>query len=63
VFNKFLVKGKNGSFYVAVPIPAGFENNQLASLTLAFQFGIASKILFLSYKRSTHEMSKTSYID
>jgi hypothetical protein len=41
VLNKVLVKGKNSSFYVAVPVPARFGNNQPNTLALAFQFGIA----------------------
>ena len=41
VLNKVLVKGKNSSFYVAIPVPARFGNNQPTTLTLAFQFGIA----------------------
>lgn len=41
VLNKVVVKGKNSSFYVALPVPARFGNNQPASVTLAFQFGIA----------------------
>ena len=41
VLNKVLVKGKNSSFYVAIPVPVRFGNNQPASVTLAFQFGIA----------------------
>jgi hypothetical protein len=41
VLNKVLVKGKNSSFYVAIPVPARFGNNQPSSVALAFQFGIA----------------------
>ncbi|MBO9681760.1 MAG: hypothetical protein J7502_03645 [Flavisolibacter sp.] len=41
VLNKVLVKGKKSSFYVAIPVPARFGNNQPASIGLAFQFGIA----------------------
>jgi len=41
VLNKVLVKGKNSSFYIAVPVPARFGNSQIASIGLAFQFGIA----------------------
>lgn len=40
VLNKILVKGKNGSFYVAIPVPARFGNNLPATVALAFQFGI-----------------------
>lgn len=41
VLNKVLVKGKNSSFYVALPVPARFGNSQPTSIALAFQFGIA----------------------
>lgn len=41
VFNKVLVRGKNSSFYVAVPIPVRFGNNQPSSFGVSFQFGIA----------------------
>lgn len=41
VLNKVLVKGKNSSFYIALPVPVRFGNDQPASLALAFQFGIA----------------------
>lgn len=41
VLNKVLVKGKSSSFYVAIPVPARFGNNQPTTLALAFQFGIA----------------------
>src|SRR4051812_36490650 len=36
VFNKVLVKGRNSSLYVAVPVPARFGNEQPASVALAF---------------------------
>ncbi len=41
VLNKVLVKGKNSSFYIAVPLPARFGNDHPASISAAFQFGIA----------------------
>ncbi|HEY0609927.1 MAG TPA: hypothetical protein VGD35_09730 [Chitinophaga sp.] len=41
VLNKVLIKGKNSSVFVAVPLPARFGNNQPASFTAGFQFGIA----------------------
>jgi hypothetical protein len=41
VFNKVLVKGKSSNFYIAIPVPARFGNNQPSSVALAFQFGIA----------------------
>jgi hypothetical protein len=41
VFNKVVKKNKFASYYVAIPVPARFGNNQSATLTLAFQFGVA----------------------
>lgn len=41
VLNKIVVKNKHSNYFVAVPIPVRFGNNQPASLTLGFQFGIA----------------------
>ena len=41
VFNKVVKRNKNTSYYVAIPVPARFGNNQPATLGLAFQFGIA----------------------
>lgn len=41
VLNKVVLKGKSYSYFVAVPMPARFGNNQPASLTAGFQFGIA----------------------
>ena len=41
VLNKVLIKSKNSSLYVAIPVPARFGNNQPSTLALGFQFGIA----------------------
>jgi hypothetical protein len=41
VLNKTVVKNKNSSYFVAVPVPVRFGNNLPTSLTLGFQFGIA----------------------
>jgi hypothetical protein len=41
VLNKVVKRNKTTSYYVAVPVPARFGNNQPATLSLAFQFGVA----------------------
>ncbi|UCJ05091.1 hypothetical protein KTO58_15450 [Chitinophaga pendula] len=41
VLNKTVIKRANSSYYVALPVPARFGNDQPASVSLAFQFGIA----------------------
>lgn len=41
VLNKVVFKGKSSSYFVAVPVPARFGNEQPASLTAGLQFGIA----------------------
>jgi len=41
VLNKVILKGKSSSVFVAVPVPVRFGNDQPASLTAGFQFGIA----------------------
>lgn len=41
VLNKVVLKGRNCSYFVAVPLPARFGNEQPASLTAGFQFGIS----------------------
>jgi len=41
VLNKTVQKNKGSSYYVAIPVPARFGNNQPSSLTVGFQFGIA----------------------
>lgn len=41
VLNKVVIKGKSSSVFVAVPMPARFGNDQPASLTAGFQFGVA----------------------
>ena len=40
VLNKIVKKGKQMNYFVAVPVPARFGNDQPASLTIGFQFGI-----------------------
>ncbi|MCF3110890.1 hypothetical protein LL912_19045 [Niabella sp. CC-SYL272] len=41
VLNKVVRKNKGSSYFVAVPVPARFGNDQPASLSVAFQFGVA----------------------
>ncbi len=41
VINKIVKRNKGSSFYIAVPVPARFGNDQPATITLAFQFGVA----------------------
>jgi hypothetical protein len=40
VLNKIVRKGPTNSYFVAVPLPVRFGNDQLASFTVGFQFGI-----------------------
>lgn len=41
VLNKVIVKKKDHSYFIALPVPARFGNNQPGSIGVAFQFGIA----------------------
>ncbi len=41
VLNKVIVKNTNTSYFVAVPLPVRFGNNQPTSATVGIQFGIA----------------------
>jgi hypothetical protein len=41
VLNKVIVKKKDYSYFIALPLPARFGNNQPAAIGLGFQFGIA----------------------
>jgi hypothetical protein len=41
VLNKVIKKGKDGSYYVAVPVPARFGNDQPSTVGVGFQFGIS----------------------
>lgn len=41
VFNKTIIKSKNCSYFAAVPLPLRFGNDNPASFTVGFQFGIA----------------------
>ncbi|TAF44121.1 MAG: hypothetical protein EAZ51_02915 [Sphingobacteriales bacterium] len=41
VLNKTVIKNKNSSYFIAMPIPVRFGNSKPTSLTFAFQFGIA----------------------
>lgn len=41
VLNKVVIKGKHTSMFAAVPVPVRFGNDQPATLTIGFQFGIA----------------------
>ncbi|RVT96492.1 hypothetical protein EOD41_20205 [Mucilaginibacter limnophilus] len=41
VLNKVIAKGKDCSYFAAVPLPIRFGNNRTATYTIGFQFGIA----------------------
>lgn len=41
IINKVIVKNKNSSYFLAVPLPLRFGNEKSPSFTIAFQFGIA----------------------
>jgi hypothetical protein len=41
VLNKTVLKSKNCSYFVAVPLPVRFGNDHPATFTAGFQFGIA----------------------
>ncbi|SIT34453.1 hypothetical protein SAMN05421788_11665 [Filimonas lacunae] len=41
VLNKTIIKKKDYSYYIALPVPARFGNNQPAAIGVGFQFGIA----------------------
>jgi hypothetical protein len=41
VFNKVVKKNKGSSYFVAIPLPARFGNDQSSSYDVGFQFGIA----------------------
>ncbi|WP_433764020.1 hypothetical protein [Flavobacterium ginsenosidimutans] len=41
VLNKTIIKSKNCSYFVAVPLPVRFGNDHPASFTVGFQLGIA----------------------
>lgn len=41
VINKTVKKNKGSSYFVAIPLPARFGNNQPSSFGIGFQFGIA----------------------
>lgn len=41
VLNKVIKQTKDYNYFVALPVPARFGNNQPATLTIGFQFGIA----------------------
>ncbi|UYQ95682.1 hypothetical protein MKQ68_11270 [Chitinophaga horti] len=40
VLNKIVIKGKQCSMFMAVPVPARFGNDQAAAVGVGFQFGI-----------------------
>ncbi|WP_295719717.1 hypothetical protein [Mucilaginibacter sp.] len=40
VFNQMIVKGKDAGFFVSVPLPVRFGNNQPASVTTGLQLGV-----------------------
>jgi hypothetical protein len=41
VLNKVVKKSRNCNYFVAIPVPARFGNDQAATLGIGFQFGIA----------------------
>ncbi len=41
VFNKTVIRKANSSYYIAIPIPVRFGNENPATCSLAFQFGLA----------------------
>jgi hypothetical protein len=41
VLNKTVIKNKNNSYFVAMPLPVRFGNDKPTSFTIGFQFGIA----------------------
>jgi hypothetical protein len=41
VLNKVIVKNKNSSYFIAVPLPVRFGNNHPANATIGVQFGIS----------------------
>jgi hypothetical protein len=41
VLNKVIKKSKDYNYYIALPVPARFGNNQPATIGIGFQFGIA----------------------
>lgn len=41
VLNKVIKKGKDCSYFVAVPVPARFGNDQPSTVGIGFQFGIS----------------------
>jgi hypothetical protein len=41
VLNKTVIKKANSSYYIALPVPARFGNDQPGTVSIAFQFGIA----------------------
>lgn len=41
VLNKVIVKKKDYSYFIALPVPARFGNNQPAAVGVGFQFGIS----------------------
>ncbi|MBW4888581.1 hypothetical protein KXQ82_02595 [Mucilaginibacter sp. HMF5004] len=41
VFNKTVIKNKDCSYFVAVPLPVRFGNDKPTAATIGFQFGIA----------------------
>ncbi|MFD1818562.1 hypothetical protein SAMN04515674_105270 [Pseudarcicella hirudinis] len=41
VLNKTVIKNKNSSYYIAIPLPVRLGNDKPTSFTIGFQFGIA----------------------
>lgn len=41
VINKTVIKNKNSSYFIAMPMPVRFGNSHPTSFTIGFQFGIA----------------------
>ena len=45
VFNKVVIKGKNASFFLSIPIPVRFGNNIPSSITTGLQLASLFKSL------------------
>jgi hypothetical protein len=41
VLNKVIKKNKDSNYFIAIPVPARFGNDQVATIGIGFQFGIA----------------------
>jgi hypothetical protein len=41
VLNKVIKKNKNSGYFIAIPVPFRFGNNQASSFTIGLQFGVS----------------------